>query len=176
MRTTGGQSQSRLPSEHILTEWCSGAKTNEGWDEDNHAYIANCSCLTAVLAVMESMKRVRILQKEAGKDYTVIPIVIAEDISSALESIDHVLIGEVLDCVYNLEGDFRLKDTIMSYLDRESWIIDRKTQEKAKLEKTYIDTTSPQSSTLSSALWRIYDGIFTHMHKKELDHLKVTTR
>ena len=146
------------------------------WNEDNHAYIANHPCLTGVLAVMEFMKKVRILQKEAGKDYTVIPIVMAEDISSAFESIDHVLIGEVLDCVYNLEGDFRLKDTIMSYLDRESWIIDRKTQEKAKLEKTYVDKTSPQGSTLSPALWRIYDGIFTHMYKKELVRLKEKTK
>ena len=100
----------------------------------------------------------------------------AEDISSAFESIDHEIIGEVLECVYSLEGDFRIKDTILSYLRRESWIIDRKSGEKVKLEKRYEDKTSPQGSTLSPALWRIYDGVFSHIYKRELKKLKETTK
>ena len=103
---------------------------------DNHAYIVDRSCLTAVLAVMEFLKKVRKMQAELGKEFILIPVVMAEDISSAFESIDHVLIGHALDCVYNLEGNFRIKDTILSYLDRESWIMDRKQAIKLNLRRS----------------------------------------
>ena len=65
---------------------------------DNHAYIEDRSCLTAVLSLTEYLKKIREDGKTLKKDgYQLIPIIMAEDISSAFESIDHDFISAMID-------------------------------------------------------------------------------
>ena len=101
---------------------------------DNHAYVADKSCLTAVLALMEYYRKIRHEAKDLKKEGEfLVPILDAEDISSAFESIDHDMTGEVVEEAFSEVGDFNLKGVIKSYLTRTSWIHDRTTGEKLKL-------------------------------------------
>ena len=139
---------------------------------DNHAYINDKSCLTAVLALMDFFKTVREKAKEAKEeDCLLIPMISLDDISSAFESIDHNMIDEVLRNTFAEGTDFDVRGAIRSYLDRKSEIVDRKTGEKVSLERTYDHKTSPQGSSLSPVLWRIFDAIFTEMYKEQLGDL-----
>ena len=55
--------------------------------------------------------------------------------------------------------------------ERESWVVDRNTGERRKVNKTHTHKTAPQGSSLSPALWRIFDGIFSRMYTNNLDIL-----
>ena len=141
-------------------------------NHDNHAYIKDCSCLTAILVVMEYFRCLKRMGKEARKQgYIIIPVFMAEDISSAFESIDQDMVDRILELCFSAQGNFDLRGVIKSYLDRVSWIVDRRTKDKVKLDKTYDFKTSPQGSTLSPALWRLFDNIFSTMYKDKLNEL-----
>ena len=43
---------------------------------------------------------------------------------------------------------------------------------KSANEKTWSTTTAPQSSSLSPALWRIFDGIFSTIYTNQLQELR----
>ena len=69
------------------------------------AYIIDKSCLTAVLAVMKFMRELRDKNKELKREgQMLIPVFMAEDISSAFESISHDLIGDMIEHCFKNEG------------------------------------------------------------------------
>jgi len=138
---------------------------------DNHAYITDCSCLTAVLAVMEFMRKIRKKAME-DKEHVYVPYCGAEDIGSAFESIDHELVITAYDECLRNEGDFDLAGVLRSYFKRDASIVTRSSDRKEKLYNTVDGKTSPQGSTLSPALWRVYDKIFSEIYKDELRKLK----
>ena len=116
---------------------------------DNHAYIANRSCQTAILGLIEYIKLFRAKAKEylrLGK--LLIPIILAEDISGAFESISHDIIAYFIQlCVDPTMSDVDLVGWILSYLDRESKI--KENGEFAELRRAKKKQTSPQGSILS---------------------------
>ena len=72
---------------------------------DNHAYVADKSCLTAVLSLMEYYRKIRKEAKELRKQRELLVLILdAEDISSAFESIDHDMIAQVLSEAFSNEG------------------------------------------------------------------------
>ena len=120
--------------------------------------------MSAIIQVSEWLREIRILNcklKSDGADYFLLPAIFAEDISSAFESICHKTIGRILDRIFdNNAQEVKLRSLIMSYLERESYVIDRESGVKEKVTKVHIDRTSPQGSILSPTLWRAYDATF----------------
>ena len=52
-------------------------------------------------------------------------------------------------------------------------MVDRETGESVEMpEKKYKFKTSPQGSTLSPTLWRLYDAIFTKIYKDNLNEIQ----
>ena len=82
-------------------------------NEDNHAYTPEKSCLSAILTVSEFLKKMRKKSKELRKHgLMLIPILLAEDISAAFESIDHDLIANfVKENFHETLGDFPYERT-----------------------------------------------------------------
>ena len=114
------------------------------------------SCQSAVLQLSEHLRKLRILSKELRKDgWMIIPLLLAEDISAAFESLDHRMITTILDRVYSTDGDFNLPALLKSYLTRWSTVIERDSDDKCEINKTFQDRTTPQGSILSPKLWRI---------------------
>ena len=72
-------------------------KKIRGINPDNHAYIEDKSCLTAIIELLEffrSFKTKSALLKKEG--CLLIPILMAEDIGSAFESLDHLSMQEII--------------------------------------------------------------------------------
>ena len=148
-------------------------KRIKGINPENHAYIEDRSCLTAVLALLEFFNTLKIKETEARKDgYLLIPILMAEDVSSAFESIDHESMGKIMELLFDESSELNMGSLIRSYLDRVAWILDRKSGEKVRLDRRYQHKTAPQGSSLSPYLWRFFDAIFTKMFKDGLTELK----
>ena len=106
---------------------------------------------------------------EQDKDHEFITVGIAEDISSAFESIPAEHAARIIRNKYDLTH-VKLDNIILSYFDRKAKVVDRKTSENLNIEKRYRFRSSPQGSVISPKLWRYYDGCFTHLFHM---HLKV---
>ena len=88
-------------------------------------------------------------------------IILAEDISSAFESIDGDVICNYLQ-PFDTNPDFKICAITRSYLDRDSRIYeDDETREVNKLSRS---RSSPQGSILSCRYWRIFDGLATRLY------------
>lgn len=82
-------------------------------NHDNHAYIKDCSCLTAILVVMEYFRKLKEMNKEARKTgHMIVPVFMAEDISSAFESIDQEMVDRILGLCFSDKGNFDIKGVI----------------------------------------------------------------
>ena len=65
---------------------------------ENHAYISERSCQTAILKLSEYLRKVRLKNNLLrSENFQLIPIILAEDISAAFESLDHHIICRILD-------------------------------------------------------------------------------
>ena len=135
---------------------------------ENHAYIPGRSCLSAVLEVQKAFKANR-ETADQDKDNEYVTVGIAEDISSAFESIPAEHAARIIRNKFDLTR-VKLDEIVLSYFDREAKVVDRKTSEKLNIEKRYRFRSSPQGSVISPKLWRYYDGCFTHLFHM---HLKV---
>ena len=119
------------------------------------------------------MKYMRKLRKKAP-DFKkakkkLITFILTEDISGAFESISHEVIDEILKHCFADSSEFNIRKVVASYLKRESWVTDRVTGERRKVEKRHENKTAPQGSSLSPTLWRFFDAIFSKMYKDTLD-------
>ena len=101
-----------------------------------------------------------------------LPILMAEDISGAFESIDHEAICRILELRFNSSEEFNIGGAIWSFLERQPRVKSRETDETLEIHKKFAHKTAPQGSSLSPLLWRFYDAIFTKIYKDNLDALK----
>ena len=149
-------------------------KWNEAEDFNfgNHAYVKNRSCLSAIAAVQEFFHECREEKVLLKDDEMFIIIVCCEDISSAFESISHIVIKHYCDITYSGD-DFKMGDLVKSYLDRKSFIMKNGSEDKFELIRTHLEQTSPQGSSMSPPWWRVYDGAYAHIYKQKLGKIMV---
>ena len=138
----------------------------------NHAYTAGQSCLTAVIDVMESVRKLSKTaegRKELDPDYEILPLIFCEDISGAFESIYHDVLLEYCRLNFADTPDFKLAELTKSYLTREPIITDRETGETIDFNKTFEDQTSPQGSSASPPWWRVFDSCITEIYMQAVN-------
>lgn len=107
---------------------------------------------------------------EPNAEYDIIPLLSLDDISSAFESVVHYAIHRVLSRQY-AGDDFDIANFLVSYLNRNAFGIDNKTNERANIIKRHSDRSTPQGSLLSPMIWRIFDKIFSEYYKMLLKQL-----
>ena len=105
-----------------------------------------------------------ILEEEDESNWETICLISLDDISSAFESVPHILIYKILYRTYAGEK-FKIAEFIASYLNRSAYGYDSETGEKANIVKTYQNRSVPQGSLLSPMLWRIFDKVFSEYYK-----------
>ena len=71
--------------------------------------------------------------------------------------------------VFTHDSEFNIRKVIASYLKRSSWVVDRLTGDRRKVEKKFDSKTAPQGSSLSPTLWRLFDALFSRMYTNALD-------
>ena len=138
---------------------------------ENHAYVGERSCMTAILDVQRHLRNIRNMKVPEG--YELIPVIGADDISSAFESLEHKIvaraIGNMIDC-----SELKIDKLVESYLERKMQVTDRKGN-YMNLVKRFDDKSTPQGSLLSPKLWRIYDNVFTELYREKLEEFKLET-
>ena len=142
---------------------------NKIWDcnNDNHAYRPKHNCQSAVVQVQIFLKEAAIIA-ENDPDHLYVPLIDAEDISSAFESIAGPVLDRILYHTVAYNGEFRIRELVASYLDRKS-LVANGNGPPLEITKKFLNRTSPQGSSLSPKFWRFYDGVFTALYKSSLD-------
>ena len=144
---------------------------NDG-NSDNHAYICQRSCQTAITDVINGITNAKIKAKKMNKkNMTTWVIGSPDDISGAFESVDHNLVAYVLGRIFKPEEECNLPTLVRSYLKRKSFVIDENSSERLEIQKTFQDRTTPQGSLLSPLFWRIYDALFTELYKESFERI-----
>ena len=127
----------------------------------NHAYKKAKSTQSAVINAIETVDR---LSKEAKtwqkKGFNAKVVLMAEDISSAFESIDGGAVCSYLK-PFDTNPRFKMAAITRSYLDRDSQVSEN--NELSPVTKPSSSRSSPQGSILSCRYWRIFDGLATRM-------------
>ena len=146
-------------------------RTNDK-NNDNHAYIRNRSCQSAILHVSEFFRLQRLLAKTSQGDYVHVPIILCEDISSAFESIDAKCLVDVINHLYTDLGEFKLSELVLSYMQRRTFTSEN--NELLELVKKEITRSAPQGSILSPKFWRYFDCIFSRLYTNNLEDFIAT--
>ena len=157
--------------EKIMAEYISNIQDN---NQQNHAYVRKKNCLSAITEVQKQLLRI-----QTEKDRTLgapqfhhIPIISADDISNAFQSVSHKSICEALKNEYLGDTKYNISGTLGAFLKRETWAIDRRTGKKVKVNRKFLDRSIPQGSILSPSLWRVFDGLFSGYYNDLLGKLK----
>ena len=125
----------------------------------NHAYRKSKSTQSAVINAIEiTTKFKREAAKLRAKGLKAKIVLLAEDISSAFESIDGETICNYLK-PFDINPGFRMADVTRSYLDRDAVI--EEAGRSGPVRKPNSSRSSPQGSILSCRYWRIFDGLAT---------------
>jgi hypothetical protein len=146
---------------------------------ENHAYTGQrsiFSAMTDLITAVQDIKRLNLdLDSTESREWEYIPIIIAEDISGAFESVPHDTIVQCIKLMFgfdkltdnNTDIETKLPQLIKSYLDRQAYITNDK--EKHKLINRPGRST-PQGSSLSPKFWRIHDHCFTTTYHQIIKH------
>ena len=135
-------------------------KINDGNDW-NHAYKKFRSTQSAVINAIETVDRLALEAKDwRQKGFNAKIVLLAEDISSAFESIDGGAVCSYLK-PFDTNPDFKMAAITRSYLDRDSQVIEN--NDSSPVTKPSNSRSSPQGSILSCRYWRIFDGLATRM-------------
>ena len=110
-----------------------------------------------------------------GPNERFLMVVCAEDISSAFESIVHEIIRHYAELTF-FGDEFDMQGTVVSYLDRKSFVTERNSDLKLELIKTFLTQTSPQGSSMSPPWWRVFNGGYIRIYKEKLDEYVRTNR
>lgn len=139
---------------------------------DNHAYKSKRSCLTAII---DTQRKLLQAKNKFNKGFygkmKVFSIISADDISGAFESISHTLVAYALELAFKKEQEANISGFLLSYLKRNSKIVDAITGQFVFVVQIIADQTAPQGSLLSPLLWRIYDNLFVVLYKENLELL-----
>ena len=113
-------------------------------NDQNHAYFHHRSCMTALLDLMEWLKKIREWGEELASDGKIlVPIILAEDIQSAFESVCFKIIEKFTDLGFN-QGSMNISKLFQCYLQRKARASDRHSQEEIQLHRTFDDRSTPQ--------------------------------
>ena len=134
-------------------------------NEANNAYTGGRSCMTAIVSLQSKLMELkREGQAKLTRGKKLVCVVKADDISGAFESVVHNFLGYALELIFRLEHKYKIKETILSYLQKDSTVIDRDSTDSCSITKTFSDRSIPQGSLLSPLLWRLYDSIFSRLY------------
>lgn len=142
-------------------------------NRQNHAYIKNRSCLTAVVDVQQKLLKRRIEwypDRNLGAPKTrLVQAISADDIASAFESIDHEAVSMVVERSFARFDDLKIGKMIREYLrKRKCTAINSSSSDRFEINRAFGNKTSPQGSLISPKLWRIYDSLFTDFYEEGL--------
>ena len=156
--------------EKVLADYISNVHDN---NEQNHAYVRKKNCLSAITEVQKKLLRIQTERDRSlgAPQYHHIPILSADDISNAFQSVSHDAICNALKNEYLGDTNYNISSTLRSFLQRDTWAIDRKTGQKIRVNRKFLDRSIPQGSILSPALWRMFDGLFSGYYNDLLDKL-----
>lgn len=138
----------------------------------NHAYKSQRSCLTAIAAAQQKLLWAKLTSKKANRRGKLLSVLSFDDIAGAFESIDHILVSYAIDKMMAKEKLARVSNFLKSYLDRIAQVVDEVTGATCDVVRKILTKTAPQGSLLSSALWRIYDHIFSELYRENLQLLE----
>ena len=137
---------------------------------DNHAYKSGHSCTSSIADLQNYLKDIRI--EATFQNLNLLTFICAEDISAAFESIAHKIIELYSQLTFE-STDFNMPKLTQSYLNRQSYVMDRDASEFMEVIRTFSDQTSPQGSSNSPPWWRVYDGGFSKIFKNLLYNMKM---
>ena len=144
----------------------------DDYNEDNHAYISQRSCATAITDCQKKLLRTRnpLVEKDKtlGSKMRRITFISTDDIKSAFESIEHDLVCLAIKRSFAGDVNCKVYELVRSYLDRRAVATLKGGSERENLVRKYNNKTAPQGSILSPFLWRVYDSTFTDLYKDML--------
>ena len=127
----------------------------------NHAYKKARSTQSAVINAIETVSFCKLEVKRLRKlGFNASIVLMAEDISSAFESVDGKVICDYL-APFDTNPDFQMMNITKSYLNRKSTIIEKGLS--GIVNKPSKSRSTPQGSILSCRYWRIFDGLATRV-------------
>ena len=127
----------------------------------NHAYKKAMSTQSAVINAIETVSFCKSEVKRLKKlGYNASIVLMAEDISSAFESVDGKVICDFL-APFDTNPNFQMMNITKSYLNRKSTVIEKGIS--GIVTKPSQSRSTPQGSILSCRYWRIFDGLATRV-------------
>ena len=149
---------------------------------ENHAYTAKHSIFSAItdlITTLQNFKRLNqtFLEGADKRKYQILPVVLAEDISGAFESLVHTLMTISISAMHQLSHStaeqsqqvgIKIDKLIASYLKRTSQVTDK--SKCIKLQNKEGRST-PQGSSVSPQLWRIHDHLFSTKYRELIEKL-----
>ena len=154
--------------EKQMAHYISNAREN---NSQNHAYTKAKNCQTAITEVQKILLNFQEDKSLGSKSYHYIPVLSADDISSAFQSVIHGAVCKAIRNNYLGDRRFRMHKLLESYLKREVRAIDRITGEKLEVKSKFEDRSIPQGSIISPSLWKLFDGLFTGFYNDLLTKL-----
>ena len=162
---------------HLEKILLSRTKRRDDCNSENHAYTNAHSIFSAIaelIATVDDAIKLNdtLLSPRERRDFKFIPIILAEDISGAFESLNHHTISDCIRKMHHLDHytaeqkakvQVKLDDLVSSYLDR-SCIVSNGAETLTLNNRRGRST--PQGSSISPKFWRIHDQLFTHIYHK----------
>ena len=156
------------------------SKSIDDQNRDNHAYTQNHSIFSAIanlIATTEDINKLNdtLLTRPERRNHKILPIIIAEDISGAFESLHHESIASCISHMHQLHHypvherkkiQIKLDLLVQSYLTRKS----RVSNDKEQLElHNRAGRSTPQGSSISPKFWRIHDQLFSRIYQNRIN-------
>ena len=140
----------------------------------NHAYKKSKSTQSAVINAIETVNLCRREAKRLeSKGRKAAVIIMAEDISSAFESVDGEIICNYL-APFDTNPDFQMANVTRSYLDRDALVVED--GQSGQVKNPNKSRSTPQGSILSCRYWRIFDGLATRAFMNAVtEFVRITT-
>ena len=153
----------------------------------NHAYTSEHSIFSAVIEFQEEIQNIKrlnqtLLTKIEQKTWIIIPVIDAEDVSGAFESMHRPTLVEAVKRMHGLDHlnkelynlvEIKIDKLTHHYLDREAQITG-KNGEIIKLE-LILERSGPQGSSESPKFWRITHYLFTARYMEWLNKFERET-
>ena len=161
------------------------SKTVDDQNRENHAYTQDHSIFTAIADLMATTDDIQklndtLLTRPERRNFKILPVIIAEDISGAFESLHHESIMSCISHMHELHHypeherrkiQIKLDLLVKSYLTRQCKVSNDK--EMLNLRGNPGRST-PQGSSISPKFWRIHDQIFSKIYHNRIAKQQAT--